>query len=840
MYKKYYFSILLLLISLSTFATVIKGKVIDENDMPVSFATILVKNTTIGTSANNSGEYQLDLKPGSYTIICKTIGYQAFTKTITIGEKEETLNFKLVPQNLKLSEVVISAKKEDPAYPIMRKVIAKRKIHADLVKTLESDIYLKGVMRSRSFPDNILGFSLEGEEGNELKSGFGVDSMGKGILYLVEEMSHYYYKAPNKMFHEIISVRESGDPKGLGFATMPPITNIYENNIQILSGLNERGFISPANSNAFQYYNYKFLGTFMEDDYVINKIKITPKRKYEPLFSGYLYVVEDEWVFHSVDLLLTKESQINTLDTLKFEQSYRPLAKDIWVIQSQVLYPTFKIIGIDFAGNFVTSYSNQKLNQPISEEKINSKTISKYEKTAMESNPEYWDTIRPIPLEKDEIKDYVVKDSIHIAQKLKTDSLEKTSSISYDLFLKGFYAKFGKNTISTRPLLSSIWFNSVEGLNAKIILDYKYKFTKYSKLDFQLINRYGFANEHYNVLAKLGMSNSDSTWTGKSWSWQATAGKYIYQINPENPIGPVMDGLYTLFGGRNYMKLFENKLAKINLKRNWGNGLDANITVSYEQRIPLFNASDFTFINKHDERITPNQPANLPDLKQEDAAIIAASISYQPGWQYIEYPDHKAPISSNLPRFTVNYTKGIPGIFNSVSNFDKWSVDMSHQFRLHMLGNLNYRLETGGFLNNKEVNLPDYKHLNGNQTFLANSYLNAFQLAPYYRYSNTADVYFQGHLEWHLGGLFTNKIPLFKRLNWFLLGGSNVLYINETNYYAEVFVGLENIGVKMFRFGRVDFIAGYESGLSKPSLGVRISFGNIFESLLGMQENTEL
>jgi len=157
-----------------------------------------------------------------------------------------------------------------------------------------------------------------------------------------------------------------------------------------------------------------------------------------------------------------------------------------------------------------------------------------------------------------------------------------------------------------------------------------------------------------------------------------------------------------------------------------------------------------------------------------------------------------------------------------------------------MLGQLSYRLEAGGFLNKKAVNLPDYKHLNGNQTFLAGPFFQSFQLAPYYRFSNTADLYFQGHAEWHLGGLFTNKIPLFRRLNWFLLAGSNALYINQHNYYAEVFVGLENIGYKIFRFGRVDFIAGYESGKTKPSLGIRISFGQLFESLLGMEKNDEL
>src|SRR5690606_38158344 len=118
----------------------------------------------------------------------------------------------------------------------------------------------------------------------------------------------------------------------------------------------------------------------------------------------------------------------------------------------------------------------------------------------------------------------------------------------------------------------------------------------------------------------------------------------------------------------------------------------------------------------------------------------------------------------------------------------------------------------GGFLNDQHVNIPDRKHLNGNRTILAGNYLNTFQLATYYNYVNTAPLYGQMHLEWKLGGFLSDKIPLFKRLNWHFLAGTNSFYINQNNYYSEVFVGLDNIGFKMYRLFRVDAVFGYESG----------------------------
>lgn len=820
-------------------AATIKGRVTDEHGEALAFATVLEKGTTNGTSANGDGYYTLDIPDGKHEITAQYIGYKSLTQTVNTATDKTGVNFKLQPQTLEMKEVTIKANGEDPAYPIMRKVIEKRKYHADLVKTFETDIYLKGVLRLREMPKKIMGISLklDDKETAEEMKGMGLDSAGRGIMYLLEQYTQYTYKAPNKEFSKVVSIRQSGDPKGVGFATMPPITNIYDNNIPIINGLNKRGFISPANSNAFLYYRYKFLGSYMEGERMINKIQVIPKRKFEPLFSGYVYVVDDEWVFQSVDLKLTKESQMDMLDTLGFEQTYIPVSKDLWIIQSQVLYPVIKMLGFELAGNFVTSYKNQQVNKPVPDEKFAGNIISVYDTAANDRSIAYWDTIRPIPLEKDEVRDFKIKDSLYTFQKEKADSLSKIPRTSFglgDFLLSGPYVRRGKNTWGMAPIINSIGYNTVEGFNATLKLYWNRQISEDKTLRFDLFNRYGFSNTHYNTLLKVSYAVQDPKWKGRLWRVNVQGGQYVYQLNNDNPITPFINELYTLFGGRNYMKIYENRLGKINVQRNWGNGFKASLGVSYEQRMPLENTTDYTFSESNKVHITPNQPATLPLFEEHKAAIVNASISYQPGWKYIQYPKHKSPISSSAPIFTARYTKGIPNLFDSKSDFDKWSLEIEHSVGLRLLGRIDYRLMGGGFLNDNYVGIPDMKHLYGNQTFLANPYLNSFQLAPYYRFSNTADIYGQGHIEWHLNGWLTNKIPLFRRLNWHLVGGSNALYVDKDNNYVEVFAGLENIGVKMFRFGRVDLVAGYESGKGKPSIGVRVGLGEALFQMLGM------
>src|SRR5690606_29345722 len=184
--------------TLTTLAADISGKITDETGAALGFASLLIKNTTIGTSANEDGRYLLQVAPGTYTIVCQFIGYETQSRTITVGASGAVIDFQLRPQKLSMNEVVVKADKEDPAYAIMREVIKRRKEHAARIKTLETKIYLKGAIRTRSFPDMIMGVKIQNDDMKDVNGQLGLDSSGKGILYLLEEVSHYYYKAPDK------------------------------------------------------------------------------------------------------------------------------------------------------------------------------------------------------------------------------------------------------------------------------------------------------------------------------------------------------------------------------------------------------------------------------------------------------------------------------------------------------------------------------------------------------------------------------------------------------------------------------------------------------------------
>src|SRR5688572_4370952 len=379
------------------------------------YASVFIKGTTRGTNANNEGKFSLSLEPGKYTIVCQSVGYKREEKTITIVDKDVVVDFQLPLQEMMLGEVIVT-NKGDAAYEIIRNTIKKRTYHRDQLNKFSCQVYTKGQLRVRNYPKRIFGQKVDFEDG---------DTSKQKMLYLSETISLYSVDKPNKEKIEVLSSKVSGQSEGYGLSA-PQFFSFYDNTISIGTNLNPRGFISPISDNAMNYYRYRYEGMFIEDGRSVSKIRVTPRRKYEPLFSGYINIVDDEWRIHSVQLLLTQESQMEFVDSLRIEQLYRPVTKDVWAISSQVIYPSIKILGFDAYGSFINIYSDFNV-EPQFDKKSFSNTILKYLESSNKKSAEYWDEARPVPLQADEEFDYKRKDSLELAKKdpRYLDSLEK-------------------------------------------------------------------------------------------------------------------------------------------------------------------------------------------------------------------------------------------------------------------------------------------------------------------------------------------------------------------------------------------------------------------------------
>lgn len=819
------FTIICLGMSLSLFATKVKGRVKNDEGEIVSFASILIKDTNKGTSANEDGYYFIELPEGKTTFTVRMIGYKTLTKTIQISGAEMTLNFQLFLEGTELDEVVVVANAEDPAYGVMRKVIANKSKNGKKLQSLETDIYLKGKMYIRSFPKKILGTEITDSAKAILQQQLGLDSSNAGIIYLLEQFTKYYYKAPNKEYSKVNAVKTSGDPRGLGFATMPAIVDVYDNNVEIMSGVGPRGFISPAHNNAFQYYKYKLLSYYEEDGTFINKISFWPKRSNEPTFRGTLYVVDNDWTFQQLELVLDKNAQVDVVDTLILRQQFRKTKEQTWMIQQQVIYPVINLFGFEIAGDFLTNYTNAIINEKIPDSIFKSRVISSYDSTALSQNDSFWKESRPVRLSEEEGKNYTFQDSVYQKNAAKKDSLYNATIRNYNpmsIIVTGPFYKKRNNQIGIEPLLTSSQFNTVEGFIVGLHPYWKHGLGKGDSFNVTWRNHYGFANKQFQSMLSFSYLNIDSSFIGRKTLLWGNVGRDVFQINSHNPSIPLLNTYASLFYGTNYMKLYQSAKVQLGIKHDFGNGFGFHADVDFEDRVRMENHSNYSFVNRLKLQYTVNQPSELPAFENHRAAIVSIGIKYQPGWKFIQYPDYKSGIAGNAPVFELNYKKGIANILDSKSDFDRWQFLIQHSVKMKLAGLFAYRLEAGGFLNSKYVGNPDMYHLYGNYAPFANPYLKSFQTAPFFTYSSVPKQYGQAHMEWHLNGFLTDKIPGFKKLNWHLVFSGNGMYVDPTNYFGEYGIGFENIGYKLFRFIRVDFVAGKGSENQTWRLGYKI------------------
>ncbi|MBT0811418.1 carboxypeptidase-like regulatory domain-containing protein [Litoribacter ruber] len=484
------------------YAQGVRGKVVSESGDPLAYASVYIRNLGDGVPTNQNGEFEYALKPGMYDILVQYIGYTSVLKTVEVQDRWVELNVELKEQVFGLQEVVVRSGQEDPALTVMRKAISKAKFHRLQVQEYSMQVYLKGTGKLTNAP-----FFLK----KKLKE----EGLNLNEAYTSESVSEVKFSQPDKIEERVISIRSSGDDNATSPA--PYIgTSFYNEKIN--------GAISPLSRSAFAYYKFTLMGSFMEDGILINKVKVTPRSRGENVFEGFIYIIEDLWAIHSLDLKTSIMGfQVNV------NQIYAPVKDQVWMPISHTYLFGGKIFG--FAGEYkylasIRDYDiklnpDLEVEPEIIDEKVQEvpedivrfdkkssslekleegdkltrkefrKMVNQYEKEALKQredvevvrernykvdslaskrNENYWDSIRPVKLTADEIRGYKRDDSLAVVEKAKVDKSDTTArkkvKKKFDplsVITGGSYSFGGGKSAGFDENLFKTGFNTVEG-----------------------------------------------------------------------------------------------------------------------------------------------------------------------------------------------------------------------------------------------------------------------------------------------------------------------------------------------------------------------------------------
>lgn len=790
----------------------LKGKIIDANNAPVEYANVYIESTGVGTNSNSEGEFSLQLKStDNITIAIQSIGFEKQRIKIDMNTRTKDLVVRMRSDNVLLKTAVITADGKDPAIGIMKQAIKMRKTNFGKVRSFSADVYMKSHVRLNEIPKKIPVFL-------KLAADETIDSSKLGLVYLSESVAKYHFEKPDKVKETMIASRVAGQKQGFSFNRVEDVfINFYEPTIK-LPYYSERPFVSPLAPLATLSYRYRFKGTFSVDGKDVYKIEVIPQRKGDPLFHGNIYISSDDHQIYGVDLFITKDAQIEFVDTL-FLQQEMIRENDIYVPLQLKLFSHVKVFGFKATDLSVASMSNYRVNETFGK-KFFSYEVFNIEKGANKKDTQYWSTTRTIVLTDEESKHYEKSDSIYAARHTPEylDSMQRKYNKFKvgKLFFGGYTYSIRTDTVrksfSMNALPFTFGYNTVEGMFINYRLSwFKYNYVSKKYTWLTPVIRYGFVNKNLSggLIYTRSLDPKTSTWM------RLAAGSFIQQYNSSDPINSFVNTAYTLIDRLNYSKLLQKELISGTMSREVANGLYTQVSLQWHNRVALTNHANYAFINENKRSFTSNNPVNpasdAPAFTTHQTLEYKVGVRFVPRQRYESYPDYKRILGSRYPDIYASFTHAT-GLNAVRFNYQLLEAGTGKDIDIKLLGILSFDVNAGIFFNTANMVFADYKHFNGNQTFLLHTpdnrnsignnnsreRLTSFHALNYYTLS-TKSRFLEAHAVHDFRSFFVGKIPLLRKLRAHELVGVNYLQTNATTY-TEAYIGLD----KIFSVLRVD------------------------------------
>jgi len=812
------------------------------------YTTIYVKETGTGTVSNQDGFYEVALPAGTYSLVYQYLGYETQEHTVTIGSAFQVLDIVLKPQVVMLQNVTISGK-EDPAYTIMRKAISKAKYHTQQLDRYSAKVYIKGAGKLVDYPW-LAKKALEKE---------GIE---KDRVFITESVSEIKYTRPNTFEEKVISIRSDGKDNNTS-----PNAFIFGSFYQPVIAET----VSPLSPAAFGYYRFEYQGTFKDRNYEVSQIKVTPRSRGDNVVEGTIFIVEDWWSIHSLDLKTTKLGV-----RIGVEQVYAPIDDKAWLPVSQQFDIEGRFFGFEFVYKYLATVSDyaielnpdlvveemqvidekifkdeakeiqkrnsqkdQHLQERLASDKeitrkelrsiikeyekeeikqakepdVLSNTIYKIDSGAYKKDSVYWALIRPVPLTLEEIKGYKKTDSLAIEERKKEegDTVKRSDKNKKGFqpwdLLIGDVYKVSKHS-NFEIKFPEVWFNTVEGFNLIYRLNFGTILQDTTKTRLNIMPTFRYAFAREKLSGNLTFRLRN-----KNYRFEMQGGRYVKQFNPDEPILPVINMFTTLFLEENLMKIYERDYIDLLYRRRFSPKFTAEATFSWATRRELFNNTNYKWVNRDKiEGYTPNAPVNdeltNTSFNEHQAVVASLHMSARPWLKYRVRNGRKTEVESSTPTLLFTYRKGLPNILNSEINFDHVEAGIKHELAVGVRGRLHFSLLAGQFLNTDSMAFMDYKHFLGNRTpFVTTDPVGSYRLLDYYRHS-TADKYFAANVHYQFRKLLLTNIPEVR-----MFGIRENIFVNylatpTSQHYTEIGYSIDGI----LRIFRLEAAVGFQNG----------------------------
>lgn len=842
--KRYILLLLICSFTFSLYAQTFKGRVTGPAGEPVPYAAFYLKELRTGFTADDNGYFQTSLRPGVYTCEVSSLGFAAQTFSLSLSGGDLERNIVLDEQIYTLREVNVVKGAEDPAYAVMRKAIANAPYHRSQLKSFKAGTYLKGTGKMKSIPA-VLKLSKEvRKESKELLNRLFVMEEQREVSFEAPATWENHVKAYSNSFPENIQVRIGGI-----------MVNFYE------PTLFEK--VSPLARGAFSYYRFKLEGCYSEGSYLINKIKVIPKRDNPRLLSGELYIVEDLWCVAAAEFsvresglkgivkvtckevqpsvfLATSTSMSVEIDVMGFsaEASYleavrytqvevadrkqqRPAKQIVQLEAKEELtkcdaYKLSKLIERSIAESDSTP-SRHKYERKVREEEVNTTTDSLADK----KDSLYWASVRSVPLRAEEVQSYLHKKEIiapkdSLRQGKKKPGKKSVGGKVMDTFFWGttFFTENRQAWIALKGLPSYVpEYNFVDGFWLGTKFDAGLKLSESSTLHFTPSVYYASARK-----SVLGQGELSVDYAPRRRGHLVLSGGVLSaDYNGESGESRLINAIASSFFGRNEVKLYEKRFLSVSHEIEVANSLLFSSSLSWQHREMLENHIHRSWFKKEAEPNIPDSRAFHP-MPENELLKASFALEYTPAHYYRMIKGKKVYDNSRFPTFTLRYDRAFPlksSLLSPSYHLAEFSAAQSIEFG--MFNRVDWTVNAGTFWNRKGMQFPDFKHFETTRLPVTGyTFDTSFSLLDNYAYS-TNRRWVQAGISWYTPYLLVKFLPFLKKKNL-----DEALHLRSLVEYSRRPYSEIGYSIGFLKLARLGVFAGFDC-LKYRSAGVSVS-----------------
>ena len=619
--------------------------------------------------------------------------------------------------------------------------------------------------------------------------------MQKGVReYLMESYSDLHFTAPDIYDQKVIA--GYGTVFSGGFqATM---LEYFHVNVYSATLLYDR-LLSPLAKNGKKYYRYQIDTIMGGQDNLHYKIRFIPKTKSDQLVGGYMIVSSDVWSVREIRFsgrseLLTFENLIK-MGEVGDDNEFLPVRYEFEV--------RFNFVGNVVDGSYLASldYSSIELKEKSKYRKEKKKLnltesyTLRCDTNSLHLDSAYIASLRPIELMDDEKKLYE-----DYAFRKDTTALKPPSK------RRVFWGEIGDFLLSDLNVdLSRIGSVKCSPIINPLLLSYSGSNGFSWRQDFKY-NRLFSGDKLLRIVPRIGYN-----FTRKEFYWSANAdfdywpqkrgaihvnfgnGNRIYSSDVLDELKAMPDSTFDF--DQIHLDYFKDLYFNFRHSIEVVNGLELSVGFSAHRRTAV-EKSRFVVLNSS----LPLASDFLDKFKDTYISFAPrVRVEWTPCLYYYMNGKRKINLRSAYPTFSVDYERGIKGVFKSTGQYERIEFDLQHHVQLGLMRNIYYRFGFGAFTNQEQLYFVDFANLaRSNLPIGWNDDIGGvFQLLDG-RWYNSSRKYVRAHFTYEAPFLFLRHLMKYTRYVQNERLYVNTLFVPHLNPYLEIGYG---IGTHIFDVG---------------------------------------